>query len=237
MDAPIRAVALLRAGVGAALTVFPGRVASAAEGRPAAPFARLFTRALGVRQLTQATFTLTAPQLFTPLRGTVIDGLHTASVMVLAAVSPRHRRAALMNAALAATFCGLGVVGAHEQAHEQRVMERVMEMEPAKEVPPMPQQHAARQLERHRREPPGDANQFSLGLGDDSNLERAKLYAGALSTVALVAMLVTALFRAPSPFSTLVSIVVLGVLAVGLVVAMSVRVARRRADRRLRTDP
>jgi hypothetical protein len=112
VDAPIRGVALLRAGVGAALTVFPGRVASAAEGRPATPLARVFTRVLGVRHLTQATLTLTltAPQLLTPLCGAVVDGLHAATVMVLAAVSPRYRRAALVNAALAATFCGLGIV-------------------------------------------------------------------------------------------------------------------------------
>jgi hypothetical protein len=233
VDAPIRGVALLRACVGAALTVFAGRVASAAEGRPAAPFARLFTRVLGVRQLAQATLTLTAPQLLTPSRGALVDGLHTATVTVLAAVSPRHRRAALMNAALAAAFCGLGVVGVHEQAREQANEQRVMEVEPAREVPPMLQQHAAREPERPRRELPQDANQFSLGLGDDSNLERAKLYAGVVSTVALVAMLVTSLFQAPDPPAT----GVLAVLAVGLMVAMSVRIARRRADRRLRTDP
>jgi hypothetical protein len=138
VDAPIRVVALLRAGVGAALTVFPGRVASAAEGRPATPLACAFTRVLGVRHLTQATLTLTAPQLLTPSRGAVVDGLHAATVMVLAAVSPRYRRAALMNAALAATFCGLGIVRAHEQ--------REVDVEPAN--PPMPQQHAAGEPER-----------------------------------------------------------------------------------------
>jgi hypothetical protein len=52
-----------------------------------------------------------------PIRGVAllragVDGVHTATVTVLAAVSPRHRRAALMNAAVAAAFCGLGVVGA-----------------------------------------------------------------------------------------------------------------------------
>jgi hypothetical protein len=221
VDAPIRGVALLRAVVGAALAAFPGRVASAAEGRPAAPLACLFTRVLGVRQLTQATLTLTAPQLLTPSRGAIIDGLHTATAIVLAAMSPRHRRAALVNAALAATFCGLGVAGAHEQ--------RVVDVEPAKEVPPMPQQHAAREPERRRRELPRNADQFSLGLGDDGNLKWAKLIAGALSIVALVAMLITSLFRAPNPLST----AVLAALAVGLVVAMSIQVRRHR----LRTDP
>lgn len=115
MDAPTRGVALLRAGVGAALTVFPGQVASAAEGRPAVPLVRLFTRVLGVRHLTQATLALAAPTVLTPSCGAVIDALHLLTTMLLAVVSPRHRRAALTNAALAATFCGLGVVGAHEQ--------------------------------------------------------------------------------------------------------------------------
>ncbi|MBV9160605.1 MAG: hypothetical protein JO281_03385 [Pseudonocardiales bacterium] len=115
MDAPIRGGALLRAGVGAALTVFPGRLASAAEGCPATPCTRLFTRVLGVRHLTQAALTLTAPQLLTPWRGAFVDGLHMATVMVLAAGSPRHRRAALVNAALAAMFCGLGIVLGHAQ--------------------------------------------------------------------------------------------------------------------------
>jgi hypothetical protein len=108
-----------------------------------------------------------------------------------------------------------------------------MEVEPAKEVPSMPQQHAVREPERPRRELPGDANQFSLGRGDDSNLERAKLYAGAVSIVALVAMFVTSLFRSPDPIST----VVLAVFTAGLIVGMSVRMVRRRADRQLRTDP
>lgn len=114
MDAPSRSVTLLRAGVGVVLALFPGRVASAAEGRPATPRACLFTRVLGVRNLTQATLTLFAPQFLTPVRGALVDGLHTATVVLLAARSPQHRRAALMNAALAATFCGLDLVRVHD---------------------------------------------------------------------------------------------------------------------------
>ncbi len=107
-------VALLRTGVGAALTAFPDRIASAAQGHPASVFARRFTRVVGVRHLTQAALTLAAPELLTPSRGAVIDGLHGATTMLLAATSPRHRRAAVINTVVAATFCGLGVVGAHQ---------------------------------------------------------------------------------------------------------------------------
>lgn len=142
MDAPTRSVALLRAGVGAALTVFPDRMASAAEGRPAAPLARRVTRVLGVRQLVQAALTLTAPQLLPPLRGAVIDALHLVSTMLLAAVSPRYRRAALVNAALAATFCGLGMVRA--QGHRVDSMREVTPAE--RQEAPSPSRRADRRL-------------------------------------------------------------------------------------------
>src|SRR5690349_8582561 len=96
---------LLRAGIGGACIVFPRRVASAAASRPATTLACVFTRILGVRQLAQATLTVTTPELMTPLRGAVIDGLHAATMVQLAAVSRRHRRAALVSTAMAATFC------------------------------------------------------------------------------------------------------------------------------------
>jgi hypothetical protein len=147
VDAPIRGVALLRAGVGAALTVFPDRVASAAEGRPAASLARRATRVLGVRQLVQATLTLTAPQLLPPLRGAVIDALHLVSTMLLAAVSPRHRRAALMNAALAATFCGLGIVRAQGLYAQDHRADSRRDVTPAeRQEAPSPSRRADRRL-------------------------------------------------------------------------------------------
>jgi hypothetical protein len=81
---------LLRVGVGGACIVSPRRVASAAAGRPAVTLACVFTRILGVRQLVQAALTVTTPDLMTPLRGAVIDGLHAATMVLLAAVSRRH---------------------------------------------------------------------------------------------------------------------------------------------------
>jgi hypothetical protein len=88
------------------------------------------------------------------------------------------------------------------------------------------------ELEGKHSDLPEDADLFALGLEDDSKLYRAKLIAGVLSVVALIAMLVTSLFRAPNPEWTALLAVVTGVLIVG----MSGQVARHRADRRRRTD-
>ncbi|MFZ0120700.1 MAG: hypothetical protein WAN20_06010 [Pseudonocardiaceae bacterium] len=220
-------IALLRTGVGAALTAFPDRIASAAEGRPASVIARRFTRVVGVRHLTQAVLTLAAPELLTPSRGAVIDGLHGATTMLLAAACPRHRRAAVINTVLAATFCGLGVVGAHEPCRGGAVT-----AEPSAAHDTTARRHAPPQEGPSLHRQPldrasGDAGQFALGLQDDSGLYRVKLGAGVLSVLALVAMFVTSLFRAPSIAAT----VVLAALAVGPSVAISVTVVRRHRTR------
>jgi hypothetical protein len=229
VDAPSRSVTWLRAGVGAVLALFPGRVASAAEGRPATPRACLVTRVLGVRHLVQATLTFVAPQLLTPVRGALVDGAHTATAVLLAARSPRHRRAALMNAALAATFCGLDMARAHD-AQDQRVVE----VEPVMQAPDTSQQHTPEPEPEHapepeRRELPGGADRFSLGLGEDSYLERAKLIAGAVTAVILVGMFVTSLSDAQSRGWT----VALMVLPVAIVIALGARLRRHRTERRL----
>lgn len=70
----------------------------------------------------------------------------------------------------------------------------------------------------------GDAERFAQGLQDDSKLARAKLGAGVLSVVALVAMFVTSLFRAPNIIAT----VVLAALAIGLTMTICGTVVRRR---------
>jgi hypothetical protein len=218
------------------LITFPDRVASAAEGRPAGRLARMFTWVLGVRHLIQAALTAVAPRLLTPFRGAAIDGLHAATTVLLATVSPRHRRAALMNAASAATLCALGIAcaGGQRERPAATVKPATAQDTPAvttrplvarQETSPMRQQHTQPQSEYHGSQ---DADRFSLGLGDDSNLESAKLIAGVLSVIALVAMLVTSLFRAPSLAPT----VVLAVLTVGLSVAISIRVAHRRTEAR-----
>lgn len=115
MDTSLRCITLLRVSVGGACAVFPGRLASVAEGHPAASLSRLLARVLGVRQLVQAVLTITAPELITPLRSAAIDGLHAATMALLASASRRHRRAALVNTALAVTFCAVDVARAGNQ--------------------------------------------------------------------------------------------------------------------------
>lgn len=214
-------IVLLRTGLGAALVAFPDRIANAAEGRPAGVIAHRFTRVVGVRHLTQAVLTTTAPGLLTPSRGAVIDGLHAATTVLVAVASPRHRRAAVINTVLAATFCGLGIVDALELRRAGVTAEPPTVDDPS--ALPTHTTGGTSMPRHHLDHPTGDAEQFALGLQDDSRLYPAKLGAGVLSVVALVAMFVTSLFRAPSIFAT----VVLAALAVGLSVVISVAVVRR----------
>lgn len=75
-----------------------------------------------------------------------------------------------------------------------------------------------------------DNSRFSLGLQDDRKLDRAKLAAGVVSVIALIAMFITTLYRAPDPVWT----VVVGVTAVGLTVMIALGVARGRRSGRYR---
>jgi hypothetical protein len=138
-----------------------------------------------------------------------------------------------MNAALAATFRGPDMVRAHD-AQDQRVME----VEPVMQTPATSQRHAPEpehapepgpEPECEHRALPQGADQFSLGLGEDRNLERAKLIAGAVTVVLLVGMFVTSLSEAQSPAWS----VALMILPVGLVIAISARLLRHRTERRL----
>lgn len=88
------------------------------------------------------------------------------------------------------------------------------------------------ELTGKRSDLPEDAELYGLGLEDDSKLRRAKIIAGVLSVVALIAMLVTSLFRAPNTESTALLSVITG----AVIVVMGSQVARDRADRRRRID-
>ncbi|HEY2763300.1 MAG TPA: hypothetical protein VGJ13_04710 [Pseudonocardiaceae bacterium] len=73
----------------------------------------------------------------------------------------------------------------------------------------------------------GDAAPFIGGLQNDRNLYSAKLAAGVVSAVALVAMIIMPPARTPNPAWT----VVLVALAIGLSVAISTRLVRDRVRR------
>jgi hypothetical protein len=115
-----------------------------------------------------------------------------------------------------------GVAEIVQPAHPRQVNDRKRQ--------PMPKPP---ELEGKHSDLPEDADLFALGLEDDSKLYRAKLIAGVLSVVALIAMLVTSLFRAPNAEWTALLAAVTAV----LIVVMSGQAARRRADRRRRIGP
>lgn len=66
-------------------------------------------------------------------------------------------------------------------------------------------------------------SRFGPELQSDQKLYRAKLVAGMISVLALVAMFITSLYRAPNPVWS----VIVGVIALGLAVAIGIGVARR----------
>jgi hypothetical protein len=95
---------------------------------------------------------------------------------------------------------------------------------------PTEERYAGWELEDQHPEFPHDTERFAAGLEDDRKLHRAWLIAGALSEVALVGMLITALQE-----SGHAATVVLALLVVGLGLAMGVQVARSCIDRQPRT--
>lgn len=111
MSAPRRAVAVLslgRAAYGAALLLGPARLLSLVS-RPADDATgRVVARVLGARHVLQALLTgrRSGPPLLAA--GSVVDGLHAATMLVVAARHGRHRVAALADGAVAAVLCGVG---------------------------------------------------------------------------------------------------------------------------------
>ncbi|MFC4245136.1 hypothetical protein ACFOYW_17345 [Gryllotalpicola reticulitermitis] len=83
------------------------------------PVVRRGTKIAGARHIVQAALTIAAPELRT--LGLLTDGLHAASMLVVAA-SPRYRRPALSQAVLAAAFAGaeLWTVRHHAAQHTRK---------------------------------------------------------------------------------------------------------------------
>ncbi|MDP9344042.1 MAG: hypothetical protein M3Q23_18510 [Actinomycetota bacterium] len=107
-DAALNPLALARAAYGSALLIAPGpllRAAGNADGGGTA-----VARVLGSRHLAQALATAGHPARVRLYAGAVVDALHATSMFALAAASADHRKPALVDAAVATTFCSLGVV-------------------------------------------------------------------------------------------------------------------------------
>jgi hypothetical protein len=105
-------LAAARASYGCALLIAPGAVIYLATGHPAGRRARRLARLLGARHLIQATVTSLAPLPCVLTVGAGVDGLHAASMVMLAAADRGARRAALTDAVAESVFAAAGVSAA-----------------------------------------------------------------------------------------------------------------------------
>lgn len=90
---------------GAALLLDPEALLSRVGLVDSTPGARRLARLLGARQLAQALLLAFAPSGEAAALASVIDATHCTSMLVLARLSARYRRAALSSAVIAAMFC------------------------------------------------------------------------------------------------------------------------------------
>jgi hypothetical protein len=105
---PAAALQVARAGYGMALVLAPGPAIHLATGRLATRRACRVAQVLGARHLVQATLTIIAPTPAILAAGGQVDAVHTASMLLLAAVSRAGRRAALADAVAEAAFAAAG---------------------------------------------------------------------------------------------------------------------------------
>jgi hypothetical protein len=102
------ALQLVRAGYGMALVLAPGPAIRLATRRLPTRRACRVAQVLGARHLVQATLTTIAPTPVVLAVGGQVDAVHTASMLMLAAVSRAGRRAALTDALTEAAFAAAG---------------------------------------------------------------------------------------------------------------------------------
>ncbi len=118
---------MVRATYGAALVLAPGPTIRIATCRRPSRRACRVARVLGTRHLIQAALTAAAPGPAAVLViGGQVDAAHTASMLLLAAVSPAERRAALTDALTEAAFAAVGFRSGHPglAAHNSRQSRR-----------------------------------------------------------------------------------------------------------------
>jgi hypothetical protein len=104
----IRLLAAVTGALGATLVLRPEAVAKASSGPDAVPRAWI-VRALGGRMLLQAAVQAARPDPRVVDAGVAVDASHGASMVALAAVSPRYRRPASLSAAVAGLSTALGL--------------------------------------------------------------------------------------------------------------------------------
>jgi hypothetical protein len=107
---------VIRAGYGVTLVAVPGVLIRLVAGHPPGRRERRVARLLGARHLIQAAVSAFAPAPGVLAAGAGADALHAASMIMLAAVDPGSRRAALTDALAesllaAAGFSSAGILG------------------------------------------------------------------------------------------------------------------------------
>ena len=96
-----------RAAYGLAGLLAPVRLAAMELGRPPGADATRVARLLGARHLVQAVVLLTTGGVTAHRVGAIIDGLHAASMLPLAALGSSHRRYYLTSGVVASTLAML----------------------------------------------------------------------------------------------------------------------------------
>lgn len=86
---------------GSVLLLRPRQVGAAAAPAPNVAPAPWLTRVLGARQLAQGSVVLVRPSVAVTVGGALVDAAHAASMLIVAAVSSRYRRPALISAGFA----------------------------------------------------------------------------------------------------------------------------------------
>ena len=107
-----RQLATARAAWGALLMLAPAAPLRTLTGGREPVGGSTLLRVLGARHALQAAATLAAPSPWTLRLGAVADGLHATSAVVFARIDARERRAALIDAALAAAWAALSLQAA-----------------------------------------------------------------------------------------------------------------------------
>ncbi|MBE1552144.1 hypothetical protein GGC64_006231 [Mycobacterium sp. OAS707] len=104
----MRALTVLRAVVGATYLLVPQWIPGLLWGLRLDSRARLVVRILGARHLLQAAVLAASARPLILRLGSVVDALHATSMLGLAAVDDRRRRAALGDAAVASSLAAAG---------------------------------------------------------------------------------------------------------------------------------
>lgn len=109
----MRWVSTVRACYGVVLLALPAPLITAVTGAPASPRVRVVARVLGGRQVAQGAICGLAPVPDLIGAGAATDGLHAASMLILAAAAPRLRRALLAEAIIAAALACVAAASLH----------------------------------------------------------------------------------------------------------------------------